>query len=73
MTYMSFWKFFMVHGHCIGCGQCTKACPMSIDVMAEVKNGKIDSNDCILCGQGVNSYPRNVLSIKLRQYCQHNN
>ncbi len=53
--------------YCIGCGQCTKACPMSIDVMAEVKNGKIDSHDCILCGQCVNSCPRDVLSIKLSQ------
>lgn len=40
---------------CIGCGQCTKACPMNIDV-ERVK--KVTSAECIGCRECVNACPK---------------
>lgn len=34
---------------CTGCNLCTIKCPMNIDVMAHVKNGKMSDDECILC------------------------
>ena len=35
---------------CTECGACSKACPMSIDVMGYVKNGeRVLSTECVLC------------------------
>jgi polyferredoxin len=36
---------------CIDCKLCNKNCPMSLDVNNMVKQGKMDHNECILCGQ----------------------
>lgn len=36
---------------CVGCQQCNKACPMSINVTDGVKRYKLDNIDCILCGE----------------------
>lgn len=36
---------------CIGCKQCTKVCPMSINVEDMVKKETIENDDCILCGE----------------------
>lgn len=36
---------------CVGCKQCTKACPMSLKVHEMVKKENIHNNDCILCGE----------------------
>ena len=38
---------------CVACGKCTKRCPMSIDVAAEVKAGGVASLSCIRCGECV--------------------
>ncbi|MFV0350829.1 MAG: 4Fe-4S binding protein [Oscillospiraceae bacterium] len=35
------------NNHCISCKKCNQSCPMSIDVEAEVKQGKISSPECI--------------------------
>jgi ferredoxin-type protein NapH len=40
---------------CTECKQCTKACPMSLNVMKMVKNDKMDNTECILCGECGNS------------------
>ncbi len=34
---------------CIGCGQCTQACPMGLDVHSMVMENKMENADCILC------------------------
>jgi len=47
---------------CIACGKCSKACPMGIDVMSEIKCGTVGSSECIQCGACVDNCPRNVLS-----------
>jgi ferredoxin-type protein NapH len=36
---------------CVGCKQCSKACPMSLKVHEMVKKENMDNNDCILCGE----------------------
>lgn len=52
---------------CIECKKCNQKCPMSIDVSAAVKTGSVESFDCILCGECVNSCPKGVLSYRKRQ------
>lgn len=46
---------------CISCGKCSKVCPMSIDVVEQVKNGSIRNTECIQCGACVDSCPGKVL------------
>jgi polyferredoxin len=37
---------------CTGCGACNKRCPMDIDVMSYIKQGKkVTDTECILCDQ----------------------
>jgi polyferredoxin len=36
---------------CISCKQCTKACPMSLEVDEMVKKNQMSNIDCILCGE----------------------
>lgn len=47
---------------CIDCKKCNQKCPMSIDVNEQVKSGSVRSFDCILCGECVDTCPKNVLS-----------
>jgi ferredoxin-type protein NapH len=53
--------------NCISCKKCSNACPMSIDVMNEMKSGSIGSKDCILCGECVDACPKDVLKIRMEQ------
>lgn len=48
---------------CIKCTLCDKNCPMSLDVMEELKAGSIQSLDCIQCGRCVEVCPKDVLHI----------
>lgn len=50
---------------CVGCKQCNKACPMSLDVSEMVKLNKMDSLDCILCGECCGACKSNVLKRKV--------
>jgi ferredoxin-type protein NapH len=52
---------------CISCSKCNKVCPMSIDVMHELKKGSIQSYDCINCSDCENVCPKNVLKLKVSQ------
>lgn len=36
---------------CIKCGKCSKACPMSLNVMEMVQKGNMKNTECILCGE----------------------
>jgi polyferredoxin len=43
---------------CIECGKCNKSCPMDVDVMSYIKNGKkISSSECIICRNCVHTCP----------------
>jgi polyferredoxin len=46
---------------CTKCKQCSKACPMSLDVMDLVQSGKMYDPDCILCGNCINICPQDVI------------
>lgn len=43
---------------CIRCKQCSKKCPMSLDVMAMVKAANMKNSECILCGECVDICPK---------------
>ena len=47
---------------CTDCGRCTSVCLMSLDVKKLQHSGAVLSRDCILCGECIDSCPRNVLS-----------
>ena len=47
---------------CIDCLTCTKNCPMSIDVHANVRRGDMEHTDCTLCGQCADNCPKQVIS-----------
>lgn len=52
---------------CISCLKCNKACPMSINVMNELKKGSIQSYDCINCSECEQVCPKQVLSLRVKQ------
>lgn len=47
---------------CISCGQCSKRCPMSLNVLEMVQTGNMDSSECICCLQCVDGCPKKVIS-----------
>jgi ferredoxin-type protein NapH len=50
---------------CIDCMTCTKHCPMSIDVHAQVKKEVMEHVDCILCGQCADGCQQKVIAYSL--------
>ena len=52
-------------GDCSGCGDCTLACSMGLDVEAVVRDGDLTnrSGPCIQCGDCVDACPDGVLSL----------
>lgn len=50
---------------CIGCKQCNKACPMSLDVMNMAKRNEMDNINCILCGECCKACKSNVLQRRI--------
>lgn len=55
---------------CIGCGKCDAACPMSLDVEAQVKSGCIADVECIQCAACCDACPKDVLSLKTARWEQ---
>lgn len=51
---------------CIACGLCTKKCPMSIDVAAEIQLGRVASLACIRCGACADCCPKQVLTLGMK-------
>lgn len=51
--------------NCVSCGKCNNVCPMGIDVMSELKHGKINSQECIQCGACIDNCPKSVLTYGL--------
>jgi len=52
---------------CIKCGSCSKACPMSLDVMGAVLRGNMKNTECIMCGECCSACPKGVLK---REFCR---
>ncbi len=52
--------------NCIQCGLCNKKCPMSINVVKEVKNNSINTSDCILCGECIVACKKDVLHFGIK-------
>jgi len=46
---------------CIGCKQCSKKCPMSLDVKAMVETANMNNAECILCGECIDICPKNSI------------
>lgn len=51
---------------CVGCGQCTKNCPMSLDVKSMVQKGDMTNMECILCGKCIDQCPKDVLQYTIK-------
>jgi ferredoxin-type protein NapH len=51
---------------CTGCGTCSDACSMSIDVSRRVPEGRLECRDCILCGACADACPRQVIRFSFR-------
>jgi polyferredoxin len=47
---------------CTGCKLCEARCPMSLPVNTMVGKGSMANDDCILCGECVDSCPKKVLA-----------
>jgi polyferredoxin len=46
---------------CIDCGNCSKDCPMSLDVNAMVRKGQMENSECILCGNCADTCPQGCI------------
>ena len=51
---------------CTDCMKCSKGCPMSLDVNAMVRQGRMENAECILCGSCVDACPENVIGYAWR-------
>ena len=51
---------------CIACGQCSKSCPMGLNVKEMVSEGKnAGCTECIQCGACIDACPKKVLKYRL--------
>lgn len=46
---------------CVNCNICNNVCPMSLNVNHMVQQGKIESTDCILCGECIDKCNKNAI------------
>jgi len=47
---------------CVGCNQCSKKCPMCLDVKTMVEGNNMKSPECILCGECVDICPKKSIA-----------
>jgi ferredoxin-type protein NapH len=52
---------------CISCGRCNKQCPMSLNVQKMVKEGKLQSVECIACLECVDICPKKAISCGIKR------
>jgi len=53
--------------NCIGCKQCSKKCPMSLDVKAMVETANMKHSECILCGECIDICPKKSITYSFRK------
>lgn len=51
---------------CVECGACDKKCPMSIKVSLAIKDGSIETSECIFCGECVDNCKKKALRYGIR-------
>ncbi len=49
---------------CTNCQTCTSNCPMSLDVNAMVKTGRMENSECILCGNCVDGCTKQAIQYR---------
>ena len=52
---------------CISCGQCSKKCPMSLDVKSMVEKENLKNSECILCGECIDTCSEKAISYSLKK------
>jgi len=52
---------------CKSCTICNTKCPMNLDVMANVKNKKMNDVECILCGNCIDSCKHKVIKFSIKK------
>ncbi len=57
---------------CISCSQCTKVCPMSLDVKTMIHTQQFDHAECILCGKCIDICKSKALSYKFSSFKEGN-
>lgn len=50
---------------CVGCGTCSKHCPMSLPVKEMVQGDKLNHTECILCGECVDGCPKKAIGFAM--------
>jgi len=56
---------------CIECGQCTRHCPMSLDVQAMVARGAMSDSECILCANCADTCPKDAIGLRFTRADPH--
>ena len=51
--------------HCIGCGKCDRACPMSLPVQDLLAGGTVADAECIQCAACADVCPKGVLRLRM--------
>jgi formate hydrogenlyase subunit 6/NADH:ubiquinone oxidoreductase subunit I len=51
---------------CISCSQCSKKCPMSLNVKGMVESESMKSSECILCGECIDVCPKGSIKYIFR-------
>lgn len=52
---------------CTGCQQCSRHCPMSLEVASMVKKGSMKNSECILCGECVDGCKAGAVSFRFER------
>lgn len=64
------WPALQVTGdvsRCTGCGKCSKACPMGLDVKNMVQENRMEDPECILCASCADSCPQHAITYGLHK------
>jgi polyferredoxin len=48
---------------CISCKQCSRKCPMSLEVQEMVSFNNMNNSECILCGECADTCPKKLIKL----------